>query len=184
MPEQHMNNIMMSNKTSSLDDRSMKPMITYRFDQKASKILVELHECIQDLSSFLRSHDVEAGLLEELKTLVQGQCYIAALKAAQLHTQRLTSDRVEAVNLLVRAWQQLSLHSEVQYRMACKGLQQMRGLRVDYEEMKQEASLQNELGEQCASSRKGLFLIQALQRRLTSGRASEGVPRSLRASSA
>jgi uncharacterized protein YdiU (UPF0061 family) len=157
------------------------PTKAYRFDQEPSIALTSLHESFQAITSLLAKHDLPNETLEELRNMVQGQHYVTALKRMQVYTQHLKSERLEVIELLVKAWQQLSLHAEMQYRMACKGLQRVRHLRVDSDEMKQEAALHVELGEQCAESQKGLYIIQAWRRRLT---AAHSVQRPRRAASA
>lgn len=137
------------------------------FEQHGKKAIKDLQESLQAVTCFF---DVHEEPTENLKSehLPNIQQRITALKRAQEHTHNLTdsSDRLEAVELLVKAWEQLSQHAEVQYRLARKGLQQKRYVQITPEELKLEVSLHLELGEQHVETQKGLFLIKSWQKRL------------------
>jgi hypothetical protein len=127
---------------------NLKSMKVIDFEQHGKKAIKDLQESLQAVTCFFDVHEEPTeNLKSEHRPNIQQR--IIALKRAQEHTHNLTdsSDRLEAVELLVKAWEQLSQHAEVQYRLARKGLQQKRYVQITPEELKLEVSLHLELGE-------------------------------------
>lgn len=167
----------------SSDDQLKPPEF---LDQPAPKVAIDIHKSLQAVAIFLESRGETAGDLNELDRHATFHDYIVAFKQAQGITQNLASpsDRLEAVEMLVNAWQQLTHRSEVQYRLARRGIQQRRHLRATPEEMKLELSRHMELGEQHIESQKGLFLIKMWQKRLECMTNARYAPNSVSATSA
>lgn len=154
---------------TSNDGGLIPPMKAYDFDDKAKQILANLYECYRVLIRYLRGHGAltPAGV-EELKQLVQGQYFIPALEHMQKCVlQSITNThRHRAVELLVQAWESLCRHCAFQYKLAYRGLQNLRSFHVGADDIKRELALQIELAEQCAASQRGLIVIRAYQQRM------------------
>jgi hypothetical protein len=154
---------------TSNDGGLIPPMKAYDFDDKAKQILADLYESFRVLIRYLRGHGAlsPAGV-EELKQLVQGQYFIPALERIQKYVmQSITNThRHRAVEMLVQTWVSLCRHCAFQYKLAYRGLQNLRTFHVGSEDVKRELALQIELAEQCAASQRGLIVIRAFEQRL------------------